>query len=306
MIKCVTVTWLAKADLSNLNSGEGSGNLTELKLYYNGQKPYISGQATRTALMDTIARSYPDKFLCTPERPCADVANCWSCDLRGFLATKEGVGGDRRWSPLKVSPGLGQIPADIVTDLLTRSSIFDKGEDRESKDMRIAHVQMAENIYKFGMTVDIENIGKVKEPILEGKGKNQKLKEWKETVNISAEERKLRINAVLDGIYNLSGFAKQARAATSLAPDIVMISLQETYNQRGLKALEVNDDRTINISILKAAIQDHKNQGNTLLFGYTPGVVTNESELESLLKENNIEVQTVYEAFKQAKELIKV
>src|SRR5690554_7335960 len=87
-MKGITLVWLTKADLSNLNSGQGSGNLTELKTYANGTKPYISGQATRTALFDTIARSYPDKFKCVSERPCTDVENCWSCDLRGFLDRK--------------------------------------------------------------------------------------------------------------------------------------------------------------------------------------------------------------------------
>ena len=41
---CVTVTWLSKTDLSNINSGEGGGgNVVELKTYRSGRRPYASG-----------------------------------------------------------------------------------------------------------------------------------------------------------------------------------------------------------------------------------------------------------------------
>jgi CRISPR-associated protein Cst2 len=299
-VKCLTITWLSQADLSNLNSGEGSGNLTELKTYDRGRKPYVSGQATRRALFDTMERSFPEKFICSSELPCVDVENCWGCDLRGFLATEEGVGGDRRWSPLKVSPGMGQIPADIVTDLLTRSSDVKK-EGRESSDMRIAHVQMARNIYKFGMVIDVENVGRVRTPKIEGSGNKQRFAGWETAVDIAEEERRERIKAVLDAIFNLSGFAKQARAAASLSPDIALISLQPTYNQRGLKALDLNDKGDVEMGRLQAALEEHLAAGNEVLLGHTPGVLANDKDLIELLQYLDIELLPVYEAFTRAK-----
>ena len=50
----------------------------------------------------------------------------------GFWQQKEGEGGERRWSPLKVTPGLGQLNTDIVSDLLTRHSVIAK-EDKKVK-----------------------------------------------------------------------------------------------------------------------------------------------------------------------------
>jgi len=299
-MKCISITWLSEADLSNLNSGEGSGNLTELKTYDRGRKPYVSGQATRRAIFDTMERSFPEKFLCSSELPCVDVEKCWGCDLRGFLATEEGVGGDRRWSPLKVSPGMGQIPADIVTDLLTRSSDVKK-EGRESSDMRIAHVQMARNIYKFGLVIDVDNVGRVRLPKIEGKGNKQRFAGWETAVDIPAEERRERIKAVLDAVFNLSGFAKQARAAASLSPDIALITLQPTYNQRGLKALDLNDKGEVELDRFKAALEEHRAAGNEVLFGHIPGVVINDGELVELLQGLGVEVLPVHEAFTRAK-----
>lgn len=300
MVKCISMVWLAKADLSNLNSGEGSGNLTELKTYDRGRRPYVSGQSIRTAIFETMARSNPDKFLCTAELPCSDVKNCWGCDLRGFLATEENVGGQRRWSPLKVSPGLGQIPGEIVTDLLTRFS-DKKKEERESKDNRIAHIQMTKNIYKFGLVIDVANIGILSEPKIEGTGKKQCFAGWEEKVRIESQERIQRINAVLDAVYNLSGFAKQARAATSLAPDVVLVTLQPTYNQRGLKALDLNDKGDVKLDVLEAILQEHLDTGNEVLFGYTPDVVNNGEQLLQLLKSKDIKPLSVHKVFSEVK-----
>lgn len=300
MVKCISMVWLAKADLSNLNSGEGSGNLTELKTYDRGRRPYVSGQSIRTAIFETMARSNPDKFLCTAELPCSDVKNCWGCDLRGFLATEENVGGQRRWSPLKVSPGLGQIPGEIVTDLLTRFS-DKKKEERESKDNRIAHIQMTKNIYKFGLVIDVANIGILSEPKIEGTGKKQCFAGWEEKVRIESQERIQRINAVLDAVYNLSGFAKQARAATSLAPDVVLVTLQPTYNQRGLKALDLNDKGDVKLDVLDAILQEHLDTGNEVLFGYTPDVVNNGEQLLQLLKSKDIKTLSVHKVFSEVK-----
>ena len=56
--KCVITTWLFKTDLSNMNAGEGSTNLKELKTYDNGL-PYISGQSVRHALRKAIKRENP-------------------------------------------------------------------------------------------------------------------------------------------------------------------------------------------------------------------------------------------------------
>ncbi|MFZ5942943.1 MAG: type I-B CRISPR-associated protein Cas7/Cst2/DevR [Bacillota bacterium] len=303
-MKCISLTWLAQADLSNLNSGQGSGNFTELKTYDYGQKPYVSGQATRTALFDTIARTHPDKFICTPERPCADVENCWGCDLRGFLAPKEGVGGDRRWSPVKVTPGLGQLSGDITNDLLTRHSVMDKEGDKQSKDNRIAHVQMTENIYKFGLVIDVENVGKIKVPITEGKGKEERVVDWKVEVDIGEEARKERIKTLLDGVYNLSGFAKQARAAASLAPDVLLVTVQDTYNQRGLKALELAEDGHIKEDLLDYYLAENLNGGNKIFFGMSPGLAKNEQQVKDIFKKYGVEVLRVSQVIDKVRELL--
>lgn len=308
------MTWLSKTDLANLNSGESVGNVTELKLYANQQKPYVSGQSIRRALFDTVARSNPERFLCSPETPCGDVANCWSCDLRGFLATEKGSSGTRRWSPVKVSPGLGQVESNIVQDLLTRHSEVEKKES-EKKDSRIAHVQMTENIYRCNVVLDLANVGIVREPIIEDKKKAKKeekeekakqlVKGYKTTIDIPLEEKVARTHAILDAVYHLNGFAKQARSAASLAPEIMLLAMQDTYNQRGLDVLDLNNQREISVKKLATVLKEHQLLGNKLVVGWTPEMVANEEEILQLFEEYRVPVMTVLEGILWAKEQIR-
>ena len=188
-LKGVAIVWLSKTDLSNLNAGEGGGgNVTELKTYDNGRKPYASGQSVRHALREAIHRNNPGVFLCVPETPCTNVAECWLCDLFGFLNPKSGEGFDRRWSPIKATPALGQIASDVVTDLLIRMSGVEK-EDKQTADQRIAYVQIMANVYRVGLSLDVANIGKVITPQYEGKGKMPRSKSGRPRLRLIRRRR---------------------------------------------------------------------------------------------------------------------
>lgn len=127
---------------------------------------------------------------------------------------------------------------------------------------------------------------------------------WDVQVDIGEAERAKRVTALLNGVYNLSGFAKQARAAASLAPDIILVSLQETYNQRGLKALELDDNGNIQLDLLDYALAQHKDEGNQLFFALTPGIVKNEDAVKELLNEHNLEPLRVSQLFARIHEII--
>ena len=285
----VAMVWLSKTDLSNLNAGEGGGgNVTELKTYDNGRKPYASGQSVRHALREAIHRNNPGAFLCVPETPCTDVAECWLCDLFGFLNPKSGQGFDRRWSPIKVTPALGQIASDVVTDLLIRMSDKER-EDTQTADQRIAYVQIMANVYRIGLSLDIANIGKVITPQYEGKGKNAEFKGWETAVEIEKEKKIERTIAVLDAMGGIADFAKQARNAASLAPDIFIASTHPRYSHRTLRALELDDEGNANTETLRVILQDLEDDGAKLFCGFTPGVVENDEALIQVLDEFDIE-----------------
>ena len=288
--KGITMVWLSKTDLSNLNAGEGGGgNVTELKTYDNGLKPYASGQSVRHALREAIGRNNPGVFLCTPESPCGDVENCWLCDLFGYLNPKLGEGFDRRWSPIKATPALGQVANDIVTDLLIRMSDREKSDDKETRDQRIAYVQIMSNVYRIGISLDVANIGMVVRAKYEGKGRDQAFGGWETVTDIEIEERRDRAIAVLEAIGGITDFAKQARNAASLSPDIFVASTHSRYSHRTLRALECDDDGNVKTDTLRIILQDLQDDGATLFFGFTPHVVKNDDALLETVKEFGLE-----------------
>ena len=297
-LKGVAIVWLSKTDLSNLNAGEGGGgNVTELKTYDNGRKPYASGQSVRHALREAIQRNHPGVFRCVPEAPCTKVDECWLCDLFGFLNPKSGQGFDRRWSPIKATPALGQTVSGIVTDLLIRMSDKEK-EDTQTADQRIAYVQMMANIYRVGLSLDVANVGKVITPKYEGKGKNAQFAGWETTVDIQPAEKAERAAAVLDAIGGIADFAKQARNAVSLAPDIFIASTHTRYSHRTLRALELDDAGNVNTETLEVVLQDLKDDDAQLFCGYTPGVLKNDEAFKTLLSEFGIEAPNPLRALK--------
>ena len=304
-LKGVAMVWLSKTDLSNLNAGEGGGgNVTELKTYDNGRKPYASGQSVRHALREAINRNNPGVFLCVPETPCTDVAECWLCDLFGFLNPKSGEGFDRRWSPIKATPALGQIASDVVTDLLIRMSGKEK-EDKQTADQRIAYVQIMANVYRIGLSLDIANIGKVITPLYDGKGKNATFKEWETTVDIDKEKKIERTIAILEAIGGISDFAKQARNAASLAPDIFIASTHTRYSHRTLRALELDDEGNVNIDTLRVILQDLEDDGAKLFCGFTPAVVENDEALTQVFGEFGIEISNPLRALRNLTTYVK-
>ena len=303
-IKGITMVWLSKTDLSNLNAGEGGGgNVTELKTYDNGRKPYASGQSVRHALREAIERNNPDVFRCTPESPCGDVENCWLCDLFGYLNPKLGEGFDRRWSPIKATPALGQVANDVVTDLLIRMSDREKSDDSQTRDQRIAYVQMMSNTYRIGLSLDVANIGLVKRAKYEGKGKNQKFSSWEKIADINTKERFKRAVAVLEAIGSITDFAKQARNAASLSPDIFIASIHSRYSHRTLRALEC-DDKKVNTETLKVILEDLRDEGATLFFGFTPNVVENSDALLATVKKFGLEPVNPIRALKNLVEIV--
>ncbi len=315
-LKGVTLVWLSKTNLSNLNAGEGGGgNITELKTYDDGSKPYASGQSVRHALREAIERNNPGVFHCTPESPCCKVKICWLCDLFGYLDPKPGQGSNRRWSPIKATPALGQIADEIVTDLLIRMS--DKPKDIDeidteesvddepdaetgSMDQRIAYVQIMSNVYRVGLSLDVANIGKVVDVNYENGKVNRSIAD-----KIGVEERKKRAVAVLDAIGGITDFAKQARNAASLSPDIFIASTHTRYSHRTLRALECSDKGCVDTKTLQVILQDLQDDGATLFFGFTPNVVKNDDALLETVKEFGLEPANPIQALRNLTETVR-
>ncbi|WP_018153318.1 type I-B CRISPR-associated protein Cas7/Cst2/DevR [Methanothermococcus thermolithotrophicus] len=294
MKKGINVAWLSEVDLTNLNSGEGESNYIDVKKYKKDgvEYPYVSGQAMRHYFRDAIRRA-TDKYICVPDdrgETCGDIENCIGCDLFGFMLPKKGSGSSVRVSPLKVSPAIGLLSFEdnSTVDFLTRSKYKEIGEKTGGD---IVNIEIGTNIYKCGISIDIERIGG--EEVINDEERKLSI-EYK----VDNNERKERIKLILDAIRYLSDYSKQARLLTDFTPDILVASVQDRYSHRLQKALEIDESRTLNIDRLKEILEDVGGYGD-IYFGMISGVVTNEDEVKDMLNGLEIEVLTPNKALKK-------
>jgi len=320
--KCVITTWLFKTDLSNMNAGEGSTNLKELKTYNNGL-PYISGQSVRHALRKAIKRENTQAFKCTPEFPCGKIEECWLCDMFGYLLPKDGA---KRWSPIKASPAFGQIRSSVTTDLIFRmvqdiecpkchekiyplaargktdeDSVKDKNIKKGSNltcpkckedfdapyDIRqaLAYKQLTDNIYRVNISLDIAALGIDEIPKIVGEGENAVMDGVDYKEKYDDEERLKRTTSVLNAIANISDFANQSREMTSASPDMVLVSIQSQYNHKLSSALRMDEKGTIDKNTFKDILEDCLTIPNTKIFaGFISGIINNESDIIEVLE----------------------
>jgi len=109
----------------------------------------------------------------------------------------------------------------------------------------------------------------------------------------------------MEAVARLSDFAKQARNAVSLSPDIALISILPIYSQRGLRALNLDDSGNINLDELNTIVADLKDLGGEIVFGYTPGVVANDKQFKEWLVNSGIDYTSPVAAIKKAIALYK-
>lgn len=321
-VKAIQITWLSKTGLTNLNSGEGGSNLIDIKKFrYNGYEfPYVSGQAMRFYLKEAIRRHLKTEEACVPNNQgenCGNIKECVLCDLFGFMRTERtnirGEGKSHvRTSPVKVSPAMGLLPLDstMITDFLTRhprETVIDAATSEKARS--IVNVELTVNIYKAGICIDVQRVGREEVVKIENSTPHISFEEY-----IKEEERCRRIRLILDAIKDFSDYSKQARLLTDFTPDLVLISLQHNYSHRLQKALELYNDGSIRLNIerLKQVIDEIKEEvifidnKPALWAGIVNGTLENTDEIKQSLENLKIPVLLPREAINEAKKALEI
>lgn len=288
--KAISATWLSETGLTNLNSGIGGSNLVDIKKYKKDgvDYPYVSGQAMRFYLKESIRRLVSAQEYCVANEKgetCGDIANCILCDLFGFMTTLKDQGAQIRVSPIKMSPAMGLLPLNdnMTIDFLTRRKPQESTGELKGD---IVNVELAVNIYRAGLSIDLVKIGS--EELIE----NKKLV-IKDKV-LSNDIKTSRVKVALDAFKNLSDYSKQARLLTDFTPNLILIAAQDRYNHALQKALELEGGRNINIDRLDQVLRSIK--GDKIYAGYLSGTLGNEEALKQVLTRHGIELKTPTEA----------
>jgi CRISPR-associated protein Cst2 len=304
-IKSISIAWLSYTDLTNLNSGEGGSNYVDIKKFKtNGvEYPYVSGQAMRSYLKEGMRRNLSDtEFMCIPDtkgETCGQVEKCMLCDLFGYMIPKKKTGkskskgkqdneeeetaggADTRVSPVKVSPAIGLFPFlnNSTVDFLTRRKPQEKTEERKGD---IVNVELARNLYKCGIDIDIARIGSTEEIDLKAR-----------TISIEPiikdKDRRNRVRKVIDALKYLSDYSKQSRLLTDFTPDVICISFQTRYSHRLHKLFALNEENgDINDQRLSQIISDIKSYSTDIYFGILSGVIPNENKIVEVIQQQGI------------------
>ncbi|MBU7027648.1 MAG: type I-B CRISPR-associated protein Cas7/Cst2/DevR [Theionarchaea archaeon] len=289
-MKGISIVWLSETDLTNLNSGEGESNYIDVKKYKSEgmEFPYVSGQAMRYYIKEAIRRNLSDKeYMCVPDdrgETCGDIKKCLTCDLFGFMRPFEGPargggGAYIRTSPVKVSPAVGLLPFEdnSVIDFLTRRH---RGEKLEGD---IVNIEIGTNIYKCGISVDINRIGGEENV-------DQPTRTMKIEYEIDAHNRKSRIVKVLEALRFLTDYSKQARLLTDFTPDLICVAFQNVYSHRLQKLFSFTGDngsiqKTVDTERFKEILSDVKEYSDKILLGSISGILQNQMEVGEAYKE---------------------
>ncbi|MBI5681163.1 MAG: type I-B CRISPR-associated protein Cas7/Cst2/DevR [Methanobacterium sp.] len=310
-LKGISVVWLTKTDLTNLNAGEGEESFIDVKKYKIGREeyPYVSGQAMRFYIKEAIRRNLENDSMCIPNSEgipvCLQEINkleeyddkwksalkgCLSCDLFGFMKPIGSQGSITRVSPVKVAPAIGLLPFDenSTIDFLTRKEGINVSKKQGGK---IVNVEIGTNIYKSGISVDFQRVGGEED--------------WSEGIvkmdyALNEEERKERIKKVIESLRYLTDYSKQARLLTDFTPDIICIAFQNKYSHRLQKLFELNKNEELNISRLNEILSDVKEYSDNIIFGMISGVINNEESVKKVFEDHNIPVKTPNEAINDA------
>jgi len=317
--KAISIVWLSRTGLTNLNAGEGGSNLVDLKKYrWAGREyPYVSGQAMRFYLKEAIRREVRPEEACVADEQgetCGRIAECVLCDLFGFMTTLPDVGAAVRVSPVKVSPAMGLVPLEetMSVDFLTRRHRGAVQEEAGTIRGDIVNVELAVNIYKVGLAVDLRRVGQEEELVEIEKGRGKKaqtirgvaLKEY-----IDETERRRRVRLLLNAVEDFSDYSKQARLLTDFTPDLILVALQSNYSHRLQKALELRWDgtATLDAARLDQVIQELRLDLATfdgrpaLAAGMLDGIIANAGEVREVLARHGIDVTTPREAIERVK-----
>lgn len=327
-VKAIQLVWLSKTGLTNLNSGEGGSNLVDIKKFrYGGQEfPYVSGQAMRFYLKESIRRHLQPEEACVADEQgetCGRIAECVLCDLFGFMTTVPDVGALTRVSPVKVSPAMGLLPIDdtMVIDFLTRRHRGAVAQQEAGMRGDIVNVELAVNIYKAGICVDVLRVGHEEELVQiaeqESTKKGKAIKSIR-SVQLKAlveeQERSRRISLLLDAIKDFSDYSKQARLLTDFTPDFVLVALQHNYSHRLQKAVEFYGDGTarLNVERLRQIITEVREElvtvdGKPALWaGMVDGIVENDRDVKKILQDLQVPILTPRQAIDAAKEALRL
>lgn len=298
MSKAIVIGYLAKVSAANVNASHTEGNVVVTKkvtLPDGSAIPYISGQALRRMLRDRLEElGYPlsEPFAQVSGQEVTPPVRPWEFvdeDLFGYL---DPSGGRRRTSPVRVSAAVGLFPFQGDRDLGTRS--FERFGQAMAAGGNMFETELYANLFKGTVLVELDRVGVFK-PLEIGESNERVL---------PADERRRRLQTLLEALNLLWGGGRTARMLADLSPKFIAYVRLRVKHPVFLEALSAHYEDgkyVLELEPLLNALQKFEGYREKTVFGLEPGIFGNEEEIRSVLAGYGA-VLTVHEALAQAKQ----
>ncbi len=277
---CLCIYYVTHPTLDSGNGGWSEGNIITRKRFTapdGTQYPYWSGQCVRRMI-----RNYWDNngenvspvskkgkvttSSCNPNEYLDD-------DFFGYMDEEKAK--LSRTGPVRVSPLIGCFK--FRSD--DRDLGINSGEC--NKDNNIFETEQTYNAYYGCALIEIDRLGEFKKD--EGEVKDDK--------SLNNEQKKARLNCLIEAIENLWGGGKQGRLLSNVSPQFIVATLQYGKNPFLLGLLKL--DNSYNISngegIAKLLVARKKHISDVLV-GYTPGVANGDKVADLICAQSDKEV----------------
>ena len=338
MSKFIHIDSVMRVSLANLNSSEGGSNQITLKKItaFNGEEfVYVSGQAYRRYLRDTIYWLTDKAFeICGIDKGGSPIIkkgeksliegkkiedsdlkkkgykgvleyiiqNVPELDVFGFLLPlqEKEIGTLRKASPFQTTAFISSFPYRYNTDMLTRSKAEEMGGD-------IVKIEIDTFNYLQGaQIINTEMVGSYWDEHNE-----------KAVSVIEDNERNKRINWLLSALQNTMGGSKKARLLNDFSPVLVVATIQKTgvpYFSHKFDILPPDKEPKaqsfadvkgkLNLKAFWETYNSAKVHLDKVYFGLTPSALLNGEEIkETIANEKEIEIcenpREVYDKLKE-------
>jgi CRISPR-associated protein Cst2 len=298
MSNCLNIGYIFKISVGSVNGSFTEGNVATIKKItcVDGKTiPYISGQSQKYAIRAKLREqglSLSPLFSAENNKGVDVTAGdpgFIDDDLFGYMIASKKEN-RRRTAPVRVSAAIALSPFKGDRDLGTKSKEGIDGKTMEAGG-NLFETEMYYNYFKTDILIELDRVGRFKGYELGKKEKNEK----PEPIELSLQERKKRVAALLESLKTLWGGGKQSRFMTDLSPKFIVYTRQSKKSPVFLESLNMNKCEAINMETVLEVLKDSSFIDHTII-GLRSGIFSNEEEMKSKLFNAGYSVVSVNEA----------
>lgn len=298
-VNCLNIAYVFKTSLGSINGSWTEGNVSTVKKITkpNGQQiPYISGQSIKYQIRKAWKEMGLDELLSDVKQSQkakgvnytnGEPDQFLDDDLLGYMIASKGES-RRRTAVVRTSAAIGLFPFRNDRDLGTKSK-----EEVEDKGVlaggNIFETEIYYNYFRVNFLIELDRLGEYQNFELADSKKGK-------IESISLEEKRIRLNYLLDAIANIWGGGKQSRLLTDMSPQFLIATTQTAKSPIFLETLTLNIKEELNTIAVKEVLEGNKKIINKCFIGVQSGIFQNDVAKEL---DNTQPIQKTFEDLKK-------